>query len=172
MEELRHELVGDVVAIFAGVIPGGKLFTRSAKAAVFSLFKSEKPNKIQRIANAVFDDLYNSVGKDARNPGAAKSAAYELQDTIRKAKLTPEILVDCCVDPDLLFKYMERFPAEGMDIASGVRQRLYHNGLKAFCNSLTRHAMELPNMQRLVLRRILLQHRLILDALQTKKPQS
>lgn len=166
MDGLKKEIVNDIVGILMGLVPGGHLALHTAQSAAVLLLSRQEKDTITRVAERIFSRLYESVGLDTRNPGAAKSAAYDVLATIKKAELTPEILVRSCLDPKLLFEYVLKYPAVGIESASSVRKGLYIKGIRTFCDELMASALEIKPLQSFVYRELLLNQNKILRLLE------
>jgi hypothetical protein len=106
------------------------------------------------------------VGLDARNPGAAKSAAFNVLETIRKAGLTPQVIVDCDLDSELLFQYVMKYSDIGIESASQIRKQLYQRGVQTFCDELIANALEIKLLQLLIYQKVLSNQRKILQVLE------
>jgi hypothetical protein len=169
MDVVKKELINTIIAILTDLIPGGKYATRSMQTVVTSLLPSRDKNIIPQIADRIFNQLYDSVGLDDRNPGAAKSAAHDTLETIRKANLTLQIIVDCCLDSQLLFKHVMQYPADGINLASSIRTDLYERGVRAFCDELIANVSEIKSFQVLVYQKILLNQRRIIQMLEEEQ---
>ena len=165
MDALKKEIVNDIVGILMGLIPGGNYARRTAQTAATLLLSRQDKDIIARIADRIFNQLYDAVGLDAKNPGAAKSAAYNVLETIRKANITPQIIVDCYLDSELLFQYVLKYPAVGIESASQIRRQLYQRGVRTFCDELIANAFEIKSFQLFVYQKVLSNQRKILQKL-------
>jgi hypothetical protein len=166
MDTLKKEIINDIVGILMDFVPGGTYARRTAQTAATLLLSRQEKDLIRRIADRIFAQLYEAVGLDARNPGAAKSAAYNVLETIRKAGLTPQVIVDCDLDSGLLFQYVMKYPAVGIESASQIRKQLYQRGVHTFCDELIANALEIKSLQLLIYQKVLLNQRKILQALE------
>jgi hypothetical protein len=166
MDTLRKELVGDIVGVLLAFVPGGSYVQRTAHTAATLLLSRQDRDITTRIANRIFDQLYKAVGLDAKNPGAAKSAAYNVLETIRQASLTPQVIVDCDLDPEVLFRYVMKYPAAGIESASQIRRQLYQRGVQTFCEELIANALEIKSLQLIVYQKVLSNQRKILRSLE------
>lgn len=171
MDKFTKDLVRDITGVLVDLVPGGRLVRGTVQNAAVTLLDRKQRSAIEQAAKDIFESLYYSVGLDDRNPGAAKSAAYNVMDSVKKAKLTPQVLVDCCLDPELLYQRVSKYPATGIDGASALRQSMYDAGLRSFCEEVIAHAMELKPVQRLVYSRILMNQRQILAAMKRETPK-
>jgi hypothetical protein len=168
MDALKKEIIKDIVGILMDFIPGGKYALHTAQSASVLLLSRQDKDTVTRIAERIFDQLYYSVGLDTKNPGAAKSAAYDVLETIKRANLTPQVIVDCCLDPELLFQYVMQYPAVGIESASSIRKQLHKNGVRACCEELMTSAFEIRSFQSFVYRQVLLNQRKALQALEKR----
>lgn len=166
MATVKNEIVADIVGILMGLIPGGSYAQHTAQRAATLLLSRREKDVITRIADRIFTQLYEAVGLDARNPGAAKSAAYDVLETIRKANLTPQIIVSCGLDAGLLFQYVMQYTATGVESASPIRRQLHQRGVHTFCDELIASAFEIKSFQLFVYQRVLSNQHEILQMLE------
>lgn len=115
--------------------------------------------------NKIFGTMHESLPPDPGQVAAETYAHWDVRDTIEKAQLSTNTLLDCCFDPDALFAHLRKFPAVGIDNASESRRGHYFNALRHFCQLLVLAACENPDMHWAVHRRLLSQQQEILRQL-------
>lgn len=163
MSDLKKNLLKEILSIVIGLVPGGGVIKGAVSTEIAERLTKQEVDIIEKTARRIFDNLYESVGLDSQNPGAAKSAAYDVVATIKAASLSGQTLVDCCLDPSLLYGHLLKFPAKGIEYASGLRKDLYHAGLRQFASDLSHLALKVPFVEWLAQRQILLNQQKILE---------
>jgi hypothetical protein len=160
MNSITETAVKDIVAAVVGLIPGGKLVEKTATQAATQAFKAltkDRRDAIQLVTDSIVSALTtgaNSLSPD--DPGRAISAASNVVETIRKAKLDADVLLDCCLDGEAVYHYLIQFPAAGIEYASGGRQALYHAYLKQFAETVVDAVFVTDAFQRRMFRRLML----------------
>lgn len=165
MDALKKEIVNDIIGILVGLVPGGNYARHTAQSAATLLLSRHDKDIVTRIADRIFKQLYDAVGLDAKNPGAAKSAAYNVLETVRDANITPQVIVNCYLDSELLFQHVMKYPATGIESASQIRRQLYQKGVRIFCDELITNAFEIKSFQLFVYQKVLSNQRKILQIL-------
>lgn len=161
MKAITESAIKDIVAAVVGLIPGGKLLEGTAGQAAATVFVSltkDRRNAIQSVSDAIVRVLTKDAKKlSPDDPGRAISAAFNVAETIRKAKLDADVLLDCSLDGEAVYEYLVKYyPAEGIDAASQHRQDLYHACLRQFAETVVDAVFVTDTFQRRLYRRLML----------------
>ena len=160
MKAITESAIKDIVAAVVGLIPGGKLLEKTAGQAAVSVFGSLAKDRRDAI-QSVTDAIVRTLTQDAKelspdDPGRAISAAFNVVETIRNAKLDADVLLDCCLDGEAVYEYLIKYPAVGIEHASGGRQALYHTYLRRFAETVVEAVFVTDTFQRRMFRRLML----------------
>ncbi len=171
MSDLKKNFIKDITSVLLGCVPGGNILKSTISSEIANQFTKEEIDIVKHTAQTIFENLYNSVGLDSSNPGAAKAAAYNILSTIQSASITAQVLVDCCLDPHMLYNYLLKFPAPDIEHAGGIRQSLYYSGLQQFSRDITQMSLRIRHIQWLSQRQVLINQKQILDAIHNLSQQ-
>jgi len=167
--ELRDDLIESLIDIipFGDVPKGISKLLYNFGIGKYSRYKTF--NLVEVTASDIASRFYAAEGIDRKNPGAAKSAAYNIVEIIKKTKIDSTFIISCNIDPEIIFTELNRRGEEIMHGASGIRKGFVETGLRAFAETIAARAMEFPNIQTEIYR-VLLRHVHAQQAVQPDAP--
>ena len=159
MNSIAKTALKDIVAAAVGLLPGGNILegaaVEAADIAISALCKQDQ-DAIQVVTTEIFDTLTTRPDSlSPHDPGRAVSAAYNVLDTVRRSRLDADRIIDCGLDPSQVYDYLLKFPAVGIEAASGGRQMIYHSYLRAFAEKVTDAVFPTAPFQRRLYQRLL-----------------
>ena len=153
MASIARELTLEIARTLLRLTPGGAFvadrFSGTLKAVLESAAqRGANVDLIKKIAENIAEAVRSRTAQEGGNMGAAESAALGVLETVRAAKLTPDLLVSLRLDPKRLAEHLvQTFPPVDLRMASVARRRLYGQGVEEFCEGLMGSALALPGVQ-------------------------
>lgn len=148
MSSAETNLAKELFDVFLDLFPLGSLAKSTIKLPFNYLLErgdgETKVRSIENIASAIAAEL--SEMPDPSNPGAARSAAYDVVRILKESGLGPELLVHLNLDPDSVFSHLT---ATGSDVrrnASALRWGFIEIGLRKLADAIVERSPELPGV--------------------------
>jgi hypothetical protein len=154
-DQIAQELAKEITSLLLSLIPGVSqlqvLLPNTAKTLVDQLFTGPQEQSLAsevqtiagRVANDVIAGLRTELGPKVM--GANLSALDDLRVTIRKTDISPQMLIQSNLDPNLLVTvFAKNCPEEHLKWASTQRRQVYGKALGLFSFYLVNAAPSLP----------------------------
>ncbi len=128
---LAQEMFNAVI----GQIPVLKYF----KGSLWSLVNKVKDERFIRVKNEIEDYCYyleSSPKLDRSNPGAARSAAYDLKSIFTKVEITPDLIISLKFCEEALVQHYFVVGENILNTASATRRSFIEEGLKLIAKSV------------------------------------
>ncbi len=136
MDSIEKEFFKEIALFLLGFVPGADSFKQTSSELLdrgLNLISGPEKDDVERVASEIYSRLQKAARIISPNdPGRATWAAENFLETVRKARINPDVILDCCLDPEELYNYLLRFPATGIESASGGRQKIYYDQLHVF----------------------------------------
>jgi len=136
MGSIKKEFAKEIALLVLGLVPGANSFKQTSSELLdrgLGLISGPDKEDVARVASQIYSRLREAAKTiSPEDPGRATWAAENFLETVRNARVSPDVILDCCLDPEELYNYLLRFPATGIESASGGRQAIYHAQLRAF----------------------------------------
>jgi hypothetical protein len=149
MPSAQAKLAKEVLSVLLELFPLGSVAKSAIKLPFgYLLDRSESKTKaksIEGIACAIAAKL--SVMPDHTNPGAARSAAYDVVHILKLGKVCPELLIELNLDPTLLLSHLMISGEEVLRTASQQRKSFIELGLSKIADAVVECSPELPGVQ-------------------------
>ncbi|MBW3697713.1 hypothetical protein EK599_18700 [Vibrio sp. T187] len=149
---LAQELFNAII----GQIPVLKYF----KGSLWDLIRNgrEKNETLTRVTKEVEEycnHLKHSSNYDRLNPGAARSAVYDLKAIITQVEITPALIVSLNFSHDALSKYYLDIGKDVLGSASAIRRNLIEQGLRLVAKSVIIAVVDEPEYKACVYNELL-----------------
>lgn len=110
---------------------------------------------IENVAQAVADSIASIPLASLDNPGSAASAAYDIVEIIGRAKVSPQTLINCELDPGVMSNHILAHGKDILATASSERTGFITQGVNEFSHGLIAVAPQLPGVQTAFMRAVL-----------------
>lgn len=159
MTKQEKQFVKAVMLGLAALLPGGTAVKGLADPLLEQLLKEEKDSSIARAAAEKVQDLckHFHAAEEAGvvNQGTGYAAAADFAEIVRKASITPRLLVDLQLDPQRLAAHLKTVGDEELREASQGRRGLVLNGIVSFADAVIEIAPQSSGVQLEFMRSVL-----------------
>lgn len=172
MNSIVKELATETALSLLRLTPAGAFIVERGTGTLREMIRaagvsSKDADLIRDLASEVAKGVEARVSQEQGNQGSAASAAIGVLDTIRKARITPQLLVSLNLDAGRLCSHLrEKFPPRDLGMASAARRQLYGQGVDEFSERLIGHALALPGVQLAIQQEILKRQSELLERLE------
>jgi len=159
VDKQEKQFVKSVLLAFASLLPGGNAVKSLADPLLDQLIRETKDNPLTRAAKETVETLSRGfhAAEEAGvvNRGTGYSAAADFGEIVRKAGISPRLLVDLGLDPGRLEEHLRRAGADELREASAGRRGLVLDGLRVFSTTIVEAAPQSPAVQAEFMRAVL-----------------